>query len=449
MKNRKPIPYKIKAILQKEIGSVCPFCTNKDVEHFEIHHIDENPEKNELSNLIMLCPTCHSKITKGDISLQTVIETKIKVSKPKREIPKELIEIGKQIWEKRNSSFYTEAIEQVKNVIATTKETSDDYSEAYFNSVYATLIQEKNHSFDEAASIKLKSIEVFKKYNDLKQIQKCYSSLSHIEIERQNLLQAKSYALKAHQMILENCDEIKNYFVHLAISHDDLGWIEHQLGNYNVAIDEYKKSLSMLISESIQDDIDEEKIRKHQLAITYHHLGLSYEKIADVINTKDNYTKSINVYREINLQYDLARVLFLHSHVFFLEAEYEEGETHLNEAIKIYLEIKEYGELVRCLDLKGKVNFTLGKEETAYEIFIQSCEILEQHGGNLKLLEDLYHKVGEINFKKDNLEKASEYFNKSKELSERNNHYFGIADSIHGLAKIEKKKAMLMNLKSS
>jgi hypothetical protein len=53
--------------LQKEIHSVCPFCANEDVDHFQTHHIDENPENGEFENLLMVCPTCHSKITKGDI----------------------------------------------------------------------------------------------------------------------------------------------------------------------------------------------------------------------------------------------------------------------------------------------------------------------------------------------------------------------------------------------
>lgn len=72
-KPRKNIPAKTRAILQKEIKSICPICTNEDVEHFHIHHIDENPLNNELSNLLMLCPTCHSKITKGDITFDSVI----------------------------------------------------------------------------------------------------------------------------------------------------------------------------------------------------------------------------------------------------------------------------------------------------------------------------------------------------------------------------------------
>lgn len=72
-----PKENKIRAELQKEIGSVCPFCDNKDVGHFEIHHIDENSSMNDVTNLILLCPTCHSKITKGDISLDEVIRKKI------------------------------------------------------------------------------------------------------------------------------------------------------------------------------------------------------------------------------------------------------------------------------------------------------------------------------------------------------------------------------------
>ena len=79
-KKRQAIPPKIRALLQKEISSRCPFCGNGDVGHFEIHHIDENPGNNSLTNLLMLCPLCHSKITKGDISLEQVLAKKVQVS---------------------------------------------------------------------------------------------------------------------------------------------------------------------------------------------------------------------------------------------------------------------------------------------------------------------------------------------------------------------------------
>lgn len=49
-KYRKSIPQhnKVRAELQKEINSRCPFCNNDDVGHFEIHHIDENPSNNNI-----------------------------------------------------------------------------------------------------------------------------------------------------------------------------------------------------------------------------------------------------------------------------------------------------------------------------------------------------------------------------------------------------------------
>lgn len=77
-KNRKKIPKenKVRAEIQKEIGSVCPFCDNEDVGHFEIHHIDENPSNNKKENLLLVCPTCHSKITKGDITRKKVEQVK-------------------------------------------------------------------------------------------------------------------------------------------------------------------------------------------------------------------------------------------------------------------------------------------------------------------------------------------------------------------------------------
>lgn len=76
---KNPKENKIRAELQQHIGSTCPFCDNTDVGHFEIYHIDENPANNEMSNLLLLCPTCHSKITKGDIGQIEVFRRKFQL----------------------------------------------------------------------------------------------------------------------------------------------------------------------------------------------------------------------------------------------------------------------------------------------------------------------------------------------------------------------------------
>lgn len=69
-KPRKPLSNKMRARLQKEINSKCPFCEDEDVEYFEAHHIDEDPSNTVLSNMLLLCRKCHSKVGERIITKQ-------------------------------------------------------------------------------------------------------------------------------------------------------------------------------------------------------------------------------------------------------------------------------------------------------------------------------------------------------------------------------------------
>ena len=67
-KKRKYIPKTTEKRVFQETGSTCAFCKESEITALEIHHIDSNPENNELENLIVVCSSCHSKITSGVIS---------------------------------------------------------------------------------------------------------------------------------------------------------------------------------------------------------------------------------------------------------------------------------------------------------------------------------------------------------------------------------------------
>lgn len=66
----------MRALLQSEIKSQCPFCKSQEVDTFEVHHLNENPEDDRFENEIMICPTCHAKITAGTISRNDVFVKK-------------------------------------------------------------------------------------------------------------------------------------------------------------------------------------------------------------------------------------------------------------------------------------------------------------------------------------------------------------------------------------
>ena len=56
--------------------SVCGWDEDEDI--LEVHHIDENRENNNVDNLIILCPTCHRKLTSHKYKLvdRTIIVKK-------------------------------------------------------------------------------------------------------------------------------------------------------------------------------------------------------------------------------------------------------------------------------------------------------------------------------------------------------------------------------------
>jgi len=65
----------VKQVFQ-EAASCCSFCNEADVAALEIHHMDDNPGNNVLENLLLVCSSCHSKITHGTISTADMLMQK-------------------------------------------------------------------------------------------------------------------------------------------------------------------------------------------------------------------------------------------------------------------------------------------------------------------------------------------------------------------------------------
>ncbi len=70
------LPSMVQKLVFQEAASCCAFCNQSAVTALEIHHIDQDPTNNAIENLILVCSTCHSKITHGEISDTDVIVQK-------------------------------------------------------------------------------------------------------------------------------------------------------------------------------------------------------------------------------------------------------------------------------------------------------------------------------------------------------------------------------------
>lgn len=89
MKPRKKPSQRMRALLQKEIDSQCPFCQSQEVDTFEVHHLNEQPDDERYENLLMVCPTCHAKITAGTFSVIEVCQKKIELAFASRQKTKQ------------------------------------------------------------------------------------------------------------------------------------------------------------------------------------------------------------------------------------------------------------------------------------------------------------------------------------------------------------------------
>jgi hypothetical protein len=72
---KRALPSRTKKLIFQEAGSQCAFCDERDVSTLEIHHIVsvENGGTEDPENLILVCSSCHSKITQYVISPADVV----------------------------------------------------------------------------------------------------------------------------------------------------------------------------------------------------------------------------------------------------------------------------------------------------------------------------------------------------------------------------------------
>jgi len=82
-KKNKDVPRRVQKVIYQEAGSACSFCGERTVSALEVHHIEPRADggENEPENLILVCSTCHSKITAGEISLSEILKAKLRLQR--------------------------------------------------------------------------------------------------------------------------------------------------------------------------------------------------------------------------------------------------------------------------------------------------------------------------------------------------------------------------------
>jgi hypothetical protein len=79
LKKRLTVPKAVEKRAFQQTNSRCAFCPEHEVSSLQLHHIDGNPGESSLPNLLVVCASCHTKITAGVLSEADVLTKKREV----------------------------------------------------------------------------------------------------------------------------------------------------------------------------------------------------------------------------------------------------------------------------------------------------------------------------------------------------------------------------------
>lgn len=353
--------------------------------------------------------------------------------KTEAEIPRLPDDIKKLIdegWDLRNFGKYEDARSIFQKSLDLATSYKDSLAIAKAKYCLAIILNEwdKNHSA--AMKILQECLKEFKNINSSKDVAAALYQLGAIEIDVGNLDQAEAYLSQALE--LDKKLEDKQFIAHTL---HQMGWIEDHRGHSKQALELYDQALTNYLVIYNEGNSDTKKDAICGVGSCYHHKALVYRHQGNVEETESNFKRALEWYRKSDFKPEIGKILYLLAELKYREAQYEDGGRFLDEATYIYKEIGDLSWYARCLDLKGRANFTLGQIDEATAIFESALKAVEK-SGDYKEQEEYLNKIGRVFLETGKLDQAKEYFKRARDLSLREELLDGYAASVKNLAEI-------------
>ncbi|WP_103865706.1 sensor histidine kinase [Aquimarina sp. I32.4] len=223
-------------------------------------------------------------------------------------------------------------------------------------------------------------------------------------------------------------EEKENNISGIARAKIQLGKLYKKLRNYDKAIQLYNECIV----------IQEQQENKKKIARIYGNLGSLYEDRNDPIKALEYYHKSIKFRDSIGDKKGLI-ISYKNIGAFYNDLkQYQRALIELKKGQKLSLELKDSIQLASILNNEGLSYNHLQKLDSALICFNHSLVIKEKI--NDKNKEAVYNNIGLIKEKKNKLEEAINFYNKSIAVAVQNNNSIQLIDTYHLLGRTYKKK---------
>lgn len=383
--------------------------------------------------------------TKVDVVIETTERTEAKIDTvvaalrptPIPDIPKIPDEI-KTLVDQGNTLRDEGSYEEARVVFnqALDSANAQGHSLAAFTAKYylSIILFEWDKDSTAAKTLLYECLKHFKAIGSEKHIEKALHQLGAIELDDGNLDQAESYFAQNLE-IDRKLDDKRG----IAFTLHMLGWLEDHRGRFSKALELYDQALTYWLRIYREGDPEAVAEAIHSIAGEYQHKGLVHEHLGNVEEVESNYLRALEWHRKSDFKPDIGKILYLLARLKYREAQYDSGNVFLDEAIELYTRIGDHGWRGRCLDMKSRVHFTLGKTREAAEFFEAALKAV-QDAGDHKEEEAYLNKLGRVYLEGGKPDQAKDYFERARDSSLRNELLEGYATSVKNLAEIAQLK---------
>jgi len=190
------------------------------------------------------------------------------------------------------------------------------------------------------------------------------------------------------------------------------------------------------MAEYQRHDPSTEKLAMRGLGTSFSNKSLTLKHKLDLVGSLSSLDRAIEWYRKSDSQGDLTAALFLLAETKFGDAKWEEGLNHLQESLRIAMKRDDYIWIGQCLDLGGRLKFTLGDKKGALGDFSAALKLMREKGKPKEMLRYM-GKVATLYVKQDLKDEARKLLNEAIDLSKQHELLEDYADTILDLAKLE------------
>ena len=200
--------------------------------------------------------------------------------------------------------------------------------------------------------------------------------------------------LKLSQELKHNLFEVKFY--------NALGWLNQQLGDYELSEQNYRKGIALAEREDMKD----------RLMFFYNNLGNLFEAQSRFDEALASYFKSLDYARALESYKDVVITLNNVGLIYQRIGEYQQGIDYLSQCIKLAEEKEIYSELAYSYTNRGFCLNELKKFEEAKRNFLDAeKQCTERQDCDDQTLADIYYGLLSSEYAMGNYDQARGYFN--------------------------------------